>query len=105
MRTRNNNRGPQTLTVIDPDIRIRRGLPVLDIAAEMKYYSIPDPYHQGYQYYDNHYICLWEVTPEEVVGHWEWDELVDIDDWYEEVVMPAFKKSRETRKSGSDLSS
>jgi hypothetical protein len=105
MRTRNNNRGPQTLTVIDPDIRIRRGLPVLDIAAEMVYYSIPDPYCQGNQYHDNHYICLWEVTPEEVVGHWEWDELVDIDDWYEEVVVPAFEKSRETRKSESGLSS
>jgi hypothetical protein len=104
MRTRNNNRGLQTLTVIDPDIRIRRGLPVLDIAAEMEYYSIQDPYDQGYQYYDNHYICLWEVTPEEVVGHWEWDEWATNENWYEEVVMPAFKKFRETRRSDSGLS-
>jgi hypothetical protein len=105
MRTRNKNRGPQTLTVIDPDIRMRRGLPVLDIAAEMEYYSISDPYNQGNRFYVDEYVCLWEVTPEEVVGHWEWDEWANNENWYEEVVMPAFKEFRETRKPESVLSS
>jgi hypothetical protein len=97
-RARNNNRGPQTLTAIDPKIRVARGLPVLDVAAEMKYYSISNPYHRGDEYNGNHYVCLWEVTPEEVVGHWEWDEWANNENWYEEVVMPAFKEFREARK-------
>lgn len=37
-------RGTQKLTVIDPNSRIRNGLPILDLAAEMDYYKILDPY-------------------------------------------------------------
>ncbi|KAJ5455615.1 uncharacterized protein N7458_003879 [Penicillium daleae] len=36
------------------------------------------------------YLCLWEVTPDEVVGHWDWEDLVDDPDWFGNVVMPAF---------------
>jgi hypothetical protein len=104
MRARSGKRGLQTLTVIDPDIRIRRGLPVLDIAAEMEYYSIPDPYYQGNRFYVDQYICLWEVTPEEVVGRWEWHEWANNENWYEEIVMPAFKEFREARKPEPRLS-
>ncbi|KAJ4340198.1 hypothetical protein N0V95_007579 [Ascochyta clinopodiicola] len=88
------NRGTQTLTVIDPSTRIKNGLPTLDVAAEMKHYSIPDPYDQGNQYYVNHYVCLWEVTPDEVVGHWGWDELAGLENWYENVIMPEFDRFR-----------
>ncbi|KAI1562989.1 hypothetical protein PtrEW7m1_010748 [Pyrenophora tritici-repentis] len=62
-------RGVQTLTVIDPAVRLRSGLPILDVAAEMEYYCIPDPYKKGSKYYIDHYVCLWEVTAEEIVGH------------------------------------
>lgn len=33
----------QQLIVIDPATRLRSGLPILDVAAEMDYYGIPDP--------------------------------------------------------------
>jgi hypothetical protein len=75
-RTRQNNRGIQTLIVIDPDTRLRDGLPLLDVAAEIGYYEILDLYRKSNQYYINHYVYLWEVIGKDVVNHWRWDELV-----------------------------
>jgi hypothetical protein len=93
--------GVQYLTVIDPKTRLMNGLPVLDVAAEMEYYSIPDPYKKEKEYYLSSYVCLWEVAKEEVVGHWEWDDLATNKDWYEEIIVPAFNKYREERDSAS----
>lgn len=94
------NRGRQILTVIDPSTRISNCLPTLDVAAEMEHYSIPDPYCQGNRYYIHHYVCLWEVTPDEVVGHWCWYELSDLVNWYNEVIMPEFNRFRTEKRSG-----
>ncbi len=69
MRSLLRKRGNQTLIVIDPDTRLRNGLPVLDVVAEMEYYNIVDPYGKSNQYYNGHYICLWQVTEREIVGH------------------------------------
>jgi hypothetical protein len=89
-------RGVQNLTVIAPAARLRNGLPILDVAAEMERYRIPDPYDRGSKYYTDHYICLWEVTAEEIVDHYEWEELAKTEDWCENVIIPAFRKfSRE----------
>ena len=95
------NRGKQTLTVIDPSSRAKNGLPTLDVATEMQHYSISDPYNQGNQYYIDHYICLWEVTPDEVVGHWQWDDLAASDNWYDNVIMPEFDLFRKGKSLGS----
>jgi hypothetical protein len=93
------NRGVQYLTVIDPATRFKNGLPVLDVIAEMEHYSIRDPYQQGDKYYHHSYVCLWEITKEEIVSHWEWDELARNENWYEEIIMPAFIKFREEKSS------
>jgi hypothetical protein len=103
-RAQQGNRGLHTLTVIDPGVRLQKGLPILGVAAEMEYYSIPDPYYEGNRFYVDQYICLWEVTPEEVVGHWEWDEWANNENWYEEIVMPAYREFKEARKLESRLS-
>ena len=100
-RDRKRNRGEQYVTIIDPGSRIKNNLPVLDVAAEMKQYSIRDPYNRGGEYYDNHYVCLWEVTPEELVGQWTWEELAVMDDWYESVVIPAFNWARKRKSLGT----
>ena len=92
-RSQRKNRGVQTLTVIDPNTRLRDHLPVLDVAAEMDHYEIPDPYGNFNQYYVDHYVCLWQVTEKEIVGHWPWDDLVTNADWYEQIIMPAFRQS------------
>jgi hypothetical protein len=92
-------RGVQTLTVIDPAARLRTGLPILDVAAEMEYYCIPDPYKKGSKYYVNHYVCLWEVNEEEIVGHYGWEELAKTTNWYDEIVMPTFRKFSGRRRS------
>ena len=76
MRSQRKYRGIQTLTVIDPDTRLRNGLPILDIAAEINHYNIPDPYRKSIEYYNGYYLCLWQVTEKEVVGHWQWNDLV-----------------------------
>nr|KMM71105.1 hypothetical protein CPAG_07412 [Coccidioides posadasii RMSCC 3488] len=38
------------------------------------------------------YLCLWEITPEEVVQHWNWDELCENPRWYEDEIQPAFNQ-------------
>jgi hypothetical protein len=73
---RADRRGPQTLTVVDPNTRIADGLPILDVRAEMDHYGVTSPYRKSNQYYIDHYLCLWEVTGREIIGHWKWADLV-----------------------------
>ena len=96
MRSQRKYRGIQTLTVIDPDTRLRNRLPILDIAAEMDHYNIPDPYGKSNEYYNGHYVCLWQATEREVVGHWQWNDLVTHEDWYQAIILPAFWQFRNT---------
>lgn len=56
----------------------------------MDHYGIQDPYGKSKQYYIDHYVCLWEVTESEVVGHWEWEDLAEKASWYEGLIKPAF---------------
>lgn len=84
-------RGTQTLTVINPNVRVTNRLPILDMAAEMSYYGVHNPYGKSY-YYKNHYLCLWEVAEAEVIGSWAWDDLQKNANWYNEIVLPAFKE-------------
>lgn len=93
-RAQNGNRGAQTLTVIDPNTRERAGLPVLNMDKEMDHYKIRNPYGSG-RYCDDHYICLWQVTGREVVGSWSWDELSADENWYGNIVMPAFREFKQ----------
>ncbi|KAH6879867.1 hypothetical protein B0T10DRAFT_519951 [Thelonectria olida] len=85
-------RGPHTLTVIHPGVRRRKRLPILDVGAEMDHYSIPNPYGRLNEYYKDHYVCLWEVTAAEIVGHWPWNSLSSNPNWYDDVVLPAFEQ-------------
>lgn len=87
-------RGDQTLTVVDPDSRRRDFLPIVDVAAEMDHYQIPDPYGNSNAYYVNHYVCLWQVTKAEMVGHWEWSKLENNENWYREIILPAVERFR-----------
>ncbi len=91
----NRNRGDQRIVVVDPRIRLEIGLPVLHYKEEMAYYEIQSRYERDY--WDGHYLCLWEVTPEEVVGVWEWDDLRSELNWFEEIIMPAVEEHREER--------
>jgi hypothetical protein len=88
------NRESQSLIVVDPKVRQEAGLPILDVLAEVTHYGIGDLYGNGYRYCRNHYVCLWEVSGEELVGRWHWDELDRNPDWYNEIVMPAFREFR-----------
>ncbi|KAF2174806.1 hypothetical protein K469DRAFT_713511 [Zopfia rhizophila CBS 207.26] len=60
----------------------------------MSHYGIPDPYGRSNEYYIDHYVCPWEVTRKEIVGHWPWDELVAEENWYQDIIMPAFQQYR-----------
>jgi hypothetical protein len=99
---RRGKRGAQTLTVIDPNERIRNGLPVLNIAAEMRHYDIPDPYGGSNDYYIDHYVCLWQVTGAEIVGHWDWSRLAENEHWYDEIIIPAFERLTATTSTSTN---
>ncbi|KAI0530064.1 hypothetical protein GGR58DRAFT_494748 [Xylaria digitata] len=85
-------RGSQMITVIDPNTRIRKGLPIIHTEREMEYYGIPDPYKRNNEYYHDEYLCLWQVTAAEIVHHWEWSALEHDTDWYHNIVLPDFEK-------------
>lgn len=96
-RSTRRGRGPQRIVVIDPRTRIELGLPVLHCGAEMDHYQVKAPY--GRDYWQNHYLCLWEVTPAEVVGIWEWDDLQRSTNWYDNVIMPAVSRHRDSERA------
>jgi len=91
------SRGSQSIVVVDPRIRIELGLPILHYKDEMEFYGIQPPYGRQ-DYWTNHYLCLWEVTPEEVVEVWEADDLLGGKDWFEEVVRPIVEQNRLERE-------
>ncbi|KAI0120609.1 hypothetical protein BJ170DRAFT_589088 [Xylariales sp. AK1849] len=88
-------RGLQTLTVIDPNTRVKNGLPVLDVAAEMDHYDIPDRYGKSKEHYIDHYVCLWQVTEAEIIAHQNWSDLANNPNWYQEIIMPLFEHSND----------
>ncbi|RMY42882.1 hypothetical protein D0865_11653 [Hortaea werneckii] len=63
----------------------------------MAYYQVNAPYKRDY--WQHHYLCLWEVTPAEVVGIWEWDDLRRSTNWYEDVIMPAVNRHRGLKRA------
>ncbi|KAI0400674.1 hypothetical protein F4802DRAFT_619741 [Xylaria palmicola] len=75
-----------TLTVIDPDTRVRNRLPTLHFKTEAEEYC-PEVAHT---INPDEYLCLWEVTTAEVVGHWDWDILKNDKFWYENTVRPTY---------------
>jgi len=104
---RKQKRGVQTLTAIDPNIRIRNNLPILDLATEMEHYDITNPYGKREQYCIDHYVCLWQVTEKEIIGHWKWNELAGVENWYEDIIIPAFRNFNQAplpKTEDSDLS-
>ncbi|OGM50338.1 hypothetical protein ABOM_001114 [Aspergillus bombycis] len=74
-------RGSQMLTVINPRVRAAKGRHLLSMVSEMRYYGVRDPLGMSYEDYQDEYLCLWVVSGEEFVGHWEWGELAKIDDY------------------------
>ncbi|KAF4468897.1 hypothetical protein FALBO_4213 [Fusarium albosuccineum] len=92
------HRGDQTITVIDPSVRLEAGWPILCVGDEMRYYGIPEPYGMHRSEHDNHHVCLWSVKKEEIVGHWDWNELSRNPRWYEEIIYPEFERFREQRQ-------
>lgn len=86
------NRGGQRIVVIDPRIRMNLGLPVLSYREEAARYNIQPSYSSDY--WQDHYLCLWEVTPEEVVGTWSWEDLRNKENWYQDIIVPALQQHR-----------
>ncbi|KAE8354305.1 hypothetical protein BDV28DRAFT_147240 [Aspergillus coremiiformis] len=84
-------RGLQKLTVINPGARVAHGRHILDMASEMQHYGVRDPFCKFYECYRDEYLCLWEVTADEIVGHWDWTDLIQMTDWYTEIILPAFQ--------------
>ncbi|KAI1480703.1 hypothetical protein F4774DRAFT_376920 [Daldinia eschscholtzii] len=82
----------KTVIVIDPHTRLKKGLPIIDVEAETKHYRIEDHYPGSKDYARGHYMCLWEVTKDEIVGSWKWDDLKDNKNWLEDIIMPEYKK-------------
>ena len=92
----NGKRGDQYLVVVDPRIRIEIGLPVLHYKEDKEHYGVQSRYERDY--WSGHYLCLWEVTPEEVVDVGVWNDLRGQRNWFEEIVMPAVETHRENRE-------
>ena len=93
LRYKRPGRGSQTITVVDPRVRMRCSLPLLNIESEMEFYGVENPYANVD--HSDHYLCLWEVRDSEIVGHWDWEDLKDNPNWHEDTIMPAVQQFRE----------
>lgn len=98
------------LTVINPNVRAANRLPTLNLLEEMKYYRASRPSARPSDaWYGEQYLCLWQVGWDEVVGTWMWNYLCDDENWYENIVYPAFlehdRVARETREPERELES
>ncbi|KAM0439613.1 hypothetical protein ACHAPT_000705 [Fusarium lateritium] len=92
-------RARQIITVIDPEVRLSAGWPVVCVGQEMRYYGLDrDCYDKPPQVHDDHYVCLWRVENEEIVNHWDWDGLSRVPDWYNKVILPALRQFRRERR-------
>ncbi|KAI1659178.1 hypothetical protein F4813DRAFT_387887 [Daldinia decipiens] len=81
------------VTAIDPNIRIKNGLPVIDVEAEIKHYRIKPLYAKSEGYAKGHCMFLWQVTKDEIVGSRKWTDLEEGDkNWYNNIIMPAYRK-------------
>ncbi|CAI7677821.1 unnamed protein product [Penicillium manginii] len=81
--------------LINPNVRIAKGLPMIKMESELRHYEVQDPYGKDYAYYKDEYLCLWEVTPDEIVKRWDWDDLVENENWYEDEILPAFEEQND----------
>ncbi|KAJ5403400.1 hypothetical protein N7509_003271 [Penicillium cosmopolitanum] len=77
--------------MINPNARIEKGLPMGNIEWEMLRYDVHNPYGNEDLYYNNSCLCKWEITPDQIVGHWDWATLVENPHWYEAEILPAFE--------------
>ncbi|XDG05879.1 hypothetical protein ABKA04_005494 [Annulohypoxylon sp. FPYF3050] len=71
------------------------------MTVEMKRYDIQDP-HPGKNYYDDEYICLWQVKKAEIIGEWNWEDLEGKENWYQDI-LAAFDEFTSKRKNTEDL--
>ena len=96
-------RGSQILTIINPKIRLEKGLPLLNTKEELQRYNVGDFYNKDYDYNKDEYLCLWGITEDEIVSHYNWEELRKDPRWYQNTVMPGFKahRVRYPRETGS----
>ncbi|KAL1954759.1 hypothetical protein VTO42DRAFT_759 [Malbranchea cinnamomea] len=95
---RKRRRAGRILVVVEPMTRVRNGRPILNVAAEMRHYGIPVPEGKSIEFYEDQYVCLWEVPKQEVVGTWKWKELTAHDgDWYQDIIIPAYTRFRDER--------
>ncbi|KAJ4263939.1 hypothetical protein NW762_005977 [Fusarium torreyae] len=92
------SRKNQTITAIDPAVRLEAGWPVVCFGEEMRHYGIRDPYGMANAELRSHYLCLWRVLQNEIVGHWNWDDLSSNPNWYQDTILPAFRRFREERR-------
>jgi hypothetical protein len=80
----------QRVTLVNPRARLRLHLPILRFADEFQHYKLYNPTRSDF--FSSHWICLWEVTPDEVVWTWDWDDLKGNPQGYEQIVLPALRR-------------
>ncbi|EXA40839.1 hypothetical protein FOQG_01670 [Fusarium oxysporum f. sp. raphani 54005] len=88
----------QTVTVVDPAVRLESGWPTISSGEEKDCYRIAIPYGIAHWELKAHHLCLWTVKAEEVAQHYDWDKLFSDPNWYHNIVRPDIKRFREERQ-------
>jgi hypothetical protein len=89
-----------SVALIDPRARLRAGLPIRHYVTEALRYRTCR--HEDLRELDedfrlnkDQWLCLWEITPREIVYIWDLSELKSHQDWYETIVEPALRKHQD----------
>jgi hypothetical protein len=90
MRVQNPKRRLQTVVAMIPGNQLRNGLPILNFVAESEFYEINNPSGTSNNYFDDHYLYLWEVSEREFLVNGNGKRSAKSTDNSNKVVVPVF---------------
>ncbi len=87
----NNKRGDVYITVINPMVRVREGLPMFKAIDELRYYGVLE--HLKPEFYQDEILYPYCIFPEEIVQTWSWEDTntVGRGEWLQ-IAQKAFEK-------------
>ncbi|KAL4929893.1 uncharacterized protein BDV17DRAFT_290247 [Aspergillus undulatus] len=91
------------LIVVNPNVALQRQgqvhrdgkQAVLDLGSQLRHFGMENPLEGHPAELGNRLLYLDKIERTDVVGRWPWAELENNERWYEDVILPAFRKHDE----------
>ena len=104
------------ITLINPNVTLAMGFPVLRMKDEMNHYGVKSAYGDGRTeytnpFYENEFLLLWIVCPKQIVCTWTWPQVKKqakangwtLEQWWQQELMVKFRRHEDARIAGKQL--